>query len=456
MTCRKNSLRSLSMLALLSTTAALSGCRGEDVTFDCEGQAMKFLRQAETEDRGLRDIPSEGPYPVAMFISEDGLNRLVASIIEEDVPFAGEIPFGILPEGPGEAKFEATSPPAMTLRPVEKCDNCVVFTIDFGVQLDQEGSPLSSGVGFADIAIPLKLVVDENAATATVIADYSTAFIDDWYLSVFGFDSNTHTTLAGALRLLLQEEIQGQFGEVELLQLGSWSLGSGEVTLLAREMQLQYDLGRIALGMASNLITPPTVGVDLNAPMPEDLPMKVAFDTEIMLTMARRMIEEGEIPQRYDEDGEADEDGIYGITLNTIEGQVANDKDLRTEFRVWRTADGYCGFANVEMPLTLSLNEMMTGIQVAAGEATLLEGDNEGIGVAAEEEKRLVDENQDLVATFRQELSEQVGNTLNYEELGVEGSRILFTTRDIVVGIETIDTQIDFLVLAAEDDPPGE
>jgi hypothetical protein len=49
-----------------------------------------------------------------------------------------------------------------------------------------------------------------------------------------------------------------------------------------------------------------------------------------------------------------------------------------------------------------------------------------------------------------------VGKTLNYEELDVEGSRILFTTQDVVIGPvvapSRVDTFIDFLVLALPDD----
>ena len=167
--------------------------------------------------------------------------------------------------------------------------------------------------------------------------------------------------------------------------------------------------------------------------------------------MARRMMEEGEIPTRYNEDGEADPQGIYAVSINTIENG-GGDKQLSTEFRVWRTAEGYCGFANVEMPVTIGLNERMTKIEVSAGQATLIPGDNEGIGVAAEEEKSLVEDNQDLVMTFREELTEQLANTLNYEELDVEGSRMVFTTQDVVVDESGINTYLDFMIFAR----PGE
>jgi hypothetical protein len=436
--------------ACLAVAVLSTGCRGEDISFDCENQAMRFLSRSDAESHRLGPIPERGPYPAAMSITEDGLNRLVESIIAEGVPFAGTIPFNILPQGPGDAEFEPESAPRILLRPVRGCPNCVVFAIDFTVALATTTEPLSTGVGFADLAIPLYLVPDDGTGTTKLIADYSEARIDDWYLAVYGFDSDTHTKLSGALQLLLEEEIAEEFGTVELLELSSWDIGGGDVKIVARELFVQPEIGRITLGMHTNLDLPPSAGLNLETPIDSAAAMTVAFDMSILLTMSHRMLEEGEISRRYDENGNPDPEGTYGVTLSAIDADPTVDKTLRTEFRVWRIKEGYCGFANVEMPLTLALNERRTAIEVSAGEAVLIRGDNEGIGVAAEEEQRLVDENQDLVDTFRKDLSEQVGKTLNYEELAVEGRRILFETQDVVTAPAMISTHIDFLVLARE------
>jgi hypothetical protein len=451
------------LVACAVLCSSVLGCRGGDIEFDCENRAMAFLREAEAKELPLRDIPETQPYPVALTLSEAGLNELVKGIISEDVPLAGTVPFAVLPQGPGELKFETEALPTVVLREVRGCPNCIVLHIDdFGVGLTQEGDPLASGSGFADLAVPLVLQHDAAAGTTTLVADYSQAKIDAWSLSVFGFSSEENPNLAGALKLLLEEEIQANFGPIELLSTGSWSIGAGEVALSAREVIVQPELKQLVLGMHTNLPLAPEIGLDINVPLPEDTPMGVAMDVRLMLAMAYRMLEEGEIPRRYDEDGEADADGIYGLTLENIgpavdaNGNLLSDEQLVTRFRVWRTAEGYCGYGTFEMPLTLAVNEMMSSITVAAGDAVLIPGKGEGFSVAAEEEKKLVDENQDLVDTFRKELTEQVGKTLNYEELDVEGSRILFTTQDVVIGPvvapSRVDTFIDFLVLALPDD----
>ena len=218
----------------LGAIASFVGCRGEDLSFDCENQAMNFLRTVDAEDRELRDIPENGPFPVTMTITEDSLNRLVAGIIDEDVPFAGTVPFGVLPEGPGEAEFEASDVPTIIVRDVEGCRRCVVLRVDFGIRLDQEGDPLSSGSGFADIAVPLEVEANESDGTTVILANYSEAFIDDWYMSVYGFDSEKNETLAGALKLLMTEQIQENFEPLALFNIGSWTIGKGQVKLAER------------------------------------------------------------------------------------------------------------------------------------------------------------------------------------------------------------------------------
>lgn len=429
----------------LGAMATLVGCRGEDVTFDCENQAMNFLRTVDSEDRALRDIPENGPFPVTMTLTEDALNRLVAGIIDDEVPFAGTVPFGVLPEGPGEAEFEANDVPEIIVRDVDGCRRCVVLRVSFGVRLDQEGDPLSSGSGFADIAVPLTLEAGDG--TTTILADYSEAFIDDWYLSVYGFDSDKNEILAGALKLLMTEQIQAGFEPLALFSIGSWSIGQGEVKMAARKVFVQGEQERLVLGMATNLPLPEGAGLDVETPLPEGVAIGVAMDPVLLDTMARRMMEEGEIPTRYDEDGNEDADGIYAVSINEIEAG-GTGSNLNTDFRVWRTAEGYCGFANVSMPVEVRLSENMKKVEVTAGSAILIPGENEGIGVAAEEEESLVEDNQDLVATFREALTEQLAETLNFEELGVEGSRVIFTTQDVVIDEAAINTHLDFQIFA--------
>ncbi|MBC8074086.1 MAG: hypothetical protein IAG13_37545, partial [Deltaproteobacteria bacterium] len=125
-------------LALLTA----GGCRGEDISFDCDNQSMKFNAQALDEVEPLRsEVPSTGPFPVAVQISGAGLNELLANIVDDDVPFAGTVPFALTEQGPADASFAPTTTPEIRLQPTPGCDSCVVFHLEFGVALATPTEP---------------------------------------------------------------------------------------------------------------------------------------------------------------------------------------------------------------------------------------------------------------------------------------------------------------------------
>ena len=121
---------------------------------------------------------------------------------------------------------------------------------------------------------------------------------------------------------------------------------------------------------------------------------------------------------------------------------------LTVQFKVWRIDEGYCGYAVAEMPLLLDTDMAFTKVTITPGDATVVEG--EGIGAAAAEEDKLVDDNQELVEEFRTSLSEQVGSTFNYEELDLEGSHILFNTVGVAANPAALETFLEITVLADE------
>jgi len=438
----------------------VAGCRGKDISFDCENQHARLLEAAQQEEQPLVDVPDTGPYPVALQISAGGLNKLLASVIDEDVPFSGQVPFGLLSTGPASASFAPVGGqvPTISFREVPNCKRCVVFHLDFNVQLtdDQTSMPVSSGVGFVDLYIPLRLDSDASTGTSTLVAEYGKARMGDWYVSVFGFDSETHTVLAGALKILMTEQIAENNGDVALLELGSWQIGTGDVRLLARELFVEPDPdptdtvegGKIVLAMHTNLPLGGNIGLDLSQPLGETVVMQVSMDPDLLLTMAHRMLAEGEIARFYNEDGEADPDGIYAVSLDAIEASQMLTDRLNTIFRVWRVADGYCGFVEANMPLVLGTDAAFQRLTVTPGDAVIVAG--EGSGAKAKEEEKLVEENQDLIDTFRSDLAAQIASTINYEALALEGSDIVFTNQGVEVTPAELTSYLDFLVLAQE------
>ncbi|MCX4242231.1 hypothetical protein [Paraliomyxa miuraensis] len=428
-------------------TGGGGGCRGEDISFDCETQGQAFYRTAENEVTPLLSpVPEKGPYPVALQLTEEGVRRLLGgAVADQDVPFTGTLQLGF-----ATANFEPEGDPIIEFGEVSGCRSCILFSIDFGIDLSTGNEPISSGVGTVKLSIPMRLQADETAGVSTLIADYGGAEVQDLYLVIYGIDSSEHDALTGALEVLLTERIQEDFGPVSLLEIGSWTIGNGEVRLLARELIVQPDDDKLVLGMQTNLPLPGGSGLDLSGPLPVDQPMAVSMDTSLFLTMSHRMFDEGEIARRYDESGDPDPTGIYGVTLHELEGNDMGNAQLDSLFRVWRIAEGYCGYAEATMPLDVTINNTRTGIDITPGQATLIAG--VGSGAAALEEQELVEENQDLIDTFRGDLASAVGNTINYDSLDLEGSTIVFAVEEVTVDPVAIHSYLNFQVYANSND----
>jgi hypothetical protein len=422
------------------------GCRGEDIDFDCETRGQEFFQRTEQEVTPLLSpVPDRGPYPVALQLTEEGVRRLLTSAVaDQEIPFTGSLQLAF-----ATATFQPESDPILSFAEVPGCRNCVVFSLDFGLDLASGDTPISSGPGHVELSIPLRLEADESSGVSTLIADYSKAKVEYLKLFIYGIDSEDHDALTGALEVLITERIQEQFDAVSLLELGSWVIGQGQIRLLARELIVQPEDGKLVLGMHTNLPLPDGAGLDLAGPLPGDYPMAVSMDTELFLTMSHRMFDEGEIARRYDEDGNPDPMGTYGVTLTELAGNVQGNPQLDSEFRVWRIQEGYCGFADAVMPLDVAINNTRTGIDITPGAATIIAG--EGAGAAALEEQDLVEENQDLIETFRGDLAAAVGSTINYDSLDLEGSTIVFAVEEVKVDPAAINSYLNFQVYADDD-----
>lgn len=439
-------------LGLLVLSLAGPGCRGTDISFDCENQAMAFLDRADAESPPLvNPVPGDSPYPVALQLTEEGVQRLFKSQVEAtDVPFSGETQ--ILTQRAVFAPIE-DQPPTIALADLPWCPNCMLLSLAFDVET--EGSLAASGRGDAEIAIPLLLENDEAAGTSTIVADYSQAALTDFTFDVFGINAVDHPSLVGAIQIILEEQIREEFEPLHLLEIGSWQIGKNEVRLLAKSLRIYPEAGKLVIGMNTNLELPKSAVLDLTKPLPDETPMALTMHPQIFLSMSHRMLAEGQIPRRYDEEGEPNDEGTYAVTLNSMVGNAAMAPQLDTRFRVWRIAEGYCGYAEADMALKLEVDEpARQSFSVLPGDAVLVEDDDncQGSGCVAQEEKDIVDENQDIVDTFRTSLAEQVGQTLNFDSLDIDGSVIVFFIQNLAVDPDAIQTNLDFTVVA---DPEG-
>jgi len=434
--------------AALGLVAALAsgGCRGEDVYFDCEDQEVVFREAAAREGQLLAPTPSGAPYPVALKLSEDALNRLLEGVVGQDVPFTGELPF-VWFSGPGTLLFDAKTAPVIELESLEGCPTCVQYSIDFNVvMIGANLEPQGSGIGRVKFRIPMELEPDGERATI-LIADYTRLRVQDLWLSAFGLETEDHQSLVGALALFMQEKIQESYGRTELLRLDSWEIGNNDVRLLARKLIVFPEDNTLAIAMQSNLPLPPGAGLEITGTMPMGVPMVVDFDIAMFEAMVERLLEEGEIPRVYNQDGEPDEDGNYGVTLDFIRGAPAGQEFMTTQFRVWRFADGYCGYAVAQMDLDVGFDPDK-GVALTPSDIVVLGG--QGSGAVAAQEQDLVNDNQHVVNGFRDGVVNNLGTTINYNALNIEGSTIIFETLAKDVINDHLEVWIDFFVVENE------
>lgn len=428
-----------------------ASCRGpgDDYTFDCDYQEEQFRAAVAGEGQLLESVPHGEPYPVAIKFSEQGVNDLLEGVVGTDVPFTGELPF-VWYTGPATLQFEPTSPPVIELESLEGCPTCVQYSFDFStVMYGPDGQPEGAGVGSVKFRIPLELQPKGDEATV-LIADYSRLRVQDLYLNAFGLETEEHEGLVGALGLFMEKKIQELYGPTELLTLDSWEIGNNDVRLLARKLIVFPEENTLVLAMQSNLPLPPGGGLEIDGEMPMGFQMMLDFDISMFQAMIERLLEEGEIPRIYDENGNPDEDGNYGVTLDHIRGAAQGQEFMTTQFKVWRFADGYCGYALATMDLDVDIEEGK-GVILEAGEVAVLGG--QGAGSVASKEQELVDENQDVVETFRSGVAGNLGTTINYDALAIEGSNIIFDTGAKDVYPDHLEVWINFLVVEAPPSP---
>ncbi len=277
-----------------------------------------------------------------------------------------------------------------------------------------------------------------------LIADYGRLRVQNLWLSAFGLESEEHPALVGAVAELLEEDVNMNFGEVELLRLGSWQIGESGVKLLARKLIIFPEQDVLALAMQSNLALPAGGGLELDGEMPMGIPMTVSFDTALFQSMIERLLASGDIARVYDEDGKPDPEGNFGVTFDSLIGSDTQNR-LLTQFKVWRFADGYCGYAVAAMDLDVSIDET-DAVALAAGEVSVLSG--QGSGAVAADDDELVEQNQGVVENFKTSVAANLATSINYDALDMEGSSVIFDTKAVDVEPDVLETWIDFFIVA--------
>lgn len=455
MSHRRLASTGLAYVLAFGAACDLESCiRGDQQELDCSDRQKAFEDIAAGEGILLDAIPDKASFPMALVISELGIEELLKGITSDTNPVAGgnlQL-FGLnLEIVPKKTEIELTSE-------LDKCSRCVIFAVDFSVQaITDGGTSQLAGTGKSKISIPLRLE-ELGGDTTALVADYDKMTIIDLTMSAMGFITAEYPEFERALEIKLTEMIREQSEPIQLMRFEPWTIGTNSVKVAAQQFAIFPETGVISLGMQTNLALPKAVALEVGQAVPEGTMMAVQMHPGLLFGMAERMMAEGVIPRRYGDDGEPDPEGPQGITLTSMSKNAIGATDLDVNFRVWRikgSEDGeaeYCGFANAVTVLRLDLVDS-DGIQdritvTPTDELRVIDG--EGVGELYEDNKDLVEDNKDLVDHFKRSLADQIGITVNYNELAVEGKNIIFDATGLTVDDKKIDILLDFLVLSSD------
>lgn len=442
--------RYLGCFALGLVACDLESClRGPPTVEDCSYFSTEYEAAIAGDGELLAEIPDKPNFPMALVISEEGVNKLLFGVTGSMVPFASALELGL-----GELRFTPTSDPVAKLVSEPGCHRCVDFSFDFSFELLNNGEQSQgAGIGSAALRIPLSLepVAGEQDTTA-LVAHYEATVAGPPGINVMGVDTEEFPELDKALAILITEKLRAQYGPTEVIRFAPWTIGTESVKLAAREFAVFPDTGVMALGLQTNLDLPKAAAIEVGQALPQGVPMLVQMHPLLLFGMAQRMITEGVIPRRYNDDGQADPEGLQAVTLTSLEATALSDSDVDVEFRVWRTGGGYCGYANAVTTLTMAIEDDGINDRISVTPTDNLRVlDGEGVGELYEDNQQLVDDNKRLVDAFRQDLASQIGVTVNYSEISVEGANIVFDALALKVSDKSIDILLDFLVLDQAD-----
>lgn len=424
----------------------LESClRGDPIVEDCSYFSKKYDAAIEGQGELLPELPTTPNFPMALVISEEGVNKLLFGVTGSMVPFASALELGL-----GELRFTPTTDPVAKLVSEPTCHRCVDFSFEFSFEIVNNGEQSQgAGIGYASLRIPLKLEpVDGAEDTTALVAHYEQATAGPPGINVMGISTSEFPNLDEALAIVITEKLRAQYGPTELIRFAPWSIGTESVKLAAKQFAVYPESGVMALGLQTNLDLPEGTSVAVGNSLPQGVPMVVQMHPLLLFAMAQRMITEGVIARRYDDNGQPDPEGLQAVTLESLEPTPLSESDVDVTFRVWRTGGGYCGYANALTTLTMAIADDGINDRITVSPTDNLRVlDGEGVGELYEDNQQLVDDNKKLVDVFRQNLASQIGVTVNYNELSVDGANIVFDALALKVTDQSIDILLDFIVL---------
>jgi hypothetical protein len=397
-------MKQTSLLAALSLAAlALSGCDAlSSGGFNCTTQETAYTEEVAQHGILQADIPALGPFPMALVLSTDGVNALLSTILDQQLPMLEEDINDLL-----TIRFQPELP-RIQIASVGDCVGCVLTSMDFEIEVGNNFLGFTNGGGGATLALPIALAPVDNRSTA-LMAMMDEARFMDLSLSIAGLSTDDSQLVKNFLTDLATDYVREELGSQEISRINSWELGQGEMALAARGPMIFGDQGTLLIGMQSNLSLPETVSLEEQATLPPGAQIGLQIHPGMLLGVTQRLMAEGSIASSYDVSGEPEDDGDHQVSLMAMD---TDTDSLSTVFRVWRTGGGLCGF--VDLASSMSMTVDTQAVSISVDDIAVVDGEGSG---------SFLSENAWLASGFMDSLTDALSLTMNYRDFAVEGEK---------------------------------
>lgn len=389
---------------------ALTGCELLDAASQnssCVDHGSEFSQVVSVEGALSEDVSLIEPYPMAMVISQPAINELFAAAAGANLP---DIP---LHASPGGIPVSVTIHPALPLLQVggeSGCSSCLLTDAGFGLTFDVAGVTFG-GAGSGRYQFPL-FMQPQGLESTSVVAQFADSTVLSLDLHVNGVDDFIIDFFEPLISDAVTHMVREDYGDTTLFDMKAWELGDGDVKLLGRGPHVEPETQTIVIGMHSNLVrNGASSNVDWNPLLPEGADIGLQFHPALVEAMVGRMMHEGHIPRSYDSAGQASAAGDHQVTLSAM--SATGSGLMTTGFRLWRTSGGFCGFADLQADLGLSISDKRlafsaqnVSIGETAGAGNLLQYADSWVG-----------------SDYLSELISVSEITVNYNEIDVPGGK---------------------------------
>jgi hypothetical protein len=345
---------------------------------ECTGASGQYQELVKVEGALQTELPEQGPYPMALVVSQDALNRLFAAVASANLP-----PLTLQDSILGVNVGVTIRPnlPLIEIGQALQCPECILTSMDLGLDFIV-GSSVVPAVGKARYAFPLGMRANGLKSTKVLGSFEKSQFLNLSIEIAPGSLGGAEALINQAVSLFepqIADYVSGlvrtELGEQELFELDSWDIGDGDVKLLGRGPIISPENKTIVIGMHSNLVRPANGTVSALPSLPEGADIGLQFHPELLQTMIQRMMHEGHIDRSYDSTGQPSASGSTQVTLSSLAPSAASADLMTTSFALWRTGGGFCGSSNLQADLGLSISDKQLrfsaqNVQITGGTGT--------------------------------------------------------------------------------------